>query len=156
MATGINGVITLLQTINSNIDGIESSPLPDNYPRGEINTVDMPMTLVQVNDGSGKRFGFNLDRIQHSYTIWVVCANTITGIQTEQMYDIHNLMDKVLKTYLHEALLQAPNITDNEIAITHPQDIIISGFEENLIYNGNEYQGFTLTVPVHEKGNLSP
>jgi hypothetical protein len=156
MATGINGVISLLQAINIGVTGINSAPEPSNYPRGEINTVDMPMCLIQVGDGSAKRFGFNLDRVQHSYIIWVICANTITGIDTEQMFDIHDVMDEMLKTYLRLDMLQAPSGALNEIAVTHPQDITISSFEENLIYNGNEYQGFTLTVPVHEKGLLRP
>lgn len=155
MATGINGVISLLQTINLSINGITSAPLANNYPRGEVNEADMPMALVFVESGNGTRHALGLQRIERSYVIMFLCFNTATGILTEQLYDTHELMDKVLKKYLNEALLQAPTVTLNEIAISYPQQIIASGWMENLIYNGVEYQGFTITIPIHEKGTLA-
>lgn len=154
MATGINGTIGLLQAINATISGVVTAPSVGNYPRGEVSEMDMPMALTFVADGYGKRFAYQLEYIQRTYTIYVICFNTITGVRTEQMEATHNLMDSFLIKYLNEALLQAPSVGLNEIAIVHPQQILASGFEESLYFNGNEYMGFTITVQVHEKGTL--
>lgn len=154
MATGINGIIGLLQTINGTITGVTTAPSVDNYPRGEVNEADMPMALTFVGDGYGKRFAYQLEYIQRTFTIYVICFNTATGIRTEQMQATHDLMDSFLIKYLNEALLQAPSVGNNEIAIVHPQQVLASGFEESLFFNGGEYQGFTITVQVHEKGTL--
>lgn len=155
MATGINGTIGLLQAINLDIDGVRTAPTPDNYPRGEILEVDMPCVLVFTEDGNGTRFAIGLNRIERTYVLTVICRHQTTGIQTENMYATHDLMDKFLKRYLNEALIQAPSPTQNEILIVHPQVVQASGWQENIMVNGNEYHGFTITLQIHEKGDLS-
>lgn len=154
MATGINGAIGLLQAINATISGVVTAPDVGNYPRGEVSEMDMPMALTFVGDGYGKRFAYQLEYIQRTYTIYVICFNTITGVRTEQMQATHDLMDAFLIKYLNRDMLQAPTNLLNEIIVVHPQQIMASGFEESLFFNGNEYMGFTITVQVHEKGTL--
>jgi hypothetical protein len=150
----ITDVITLLQSLHSDIVGIETAPVA--YP-GSISNAQLPCVLVipgraitrQLTSGSGKTYQRGVLRSERNYSI-----RCYVGAIGQNEYDTPSqtaigLLEKFILLYYSRfpltPLVELVSIEDSGI---------ISGGEyvlnQGLTYAGQPYRGFIITAVILE------
>lgn len=151
---GIERMIALLQDIHIELEDVVTAPRElDEYPIGEIGTVDMPMVLVFPEPGSWRQESFNsLIRQDRNFSVMVFVAKHMQGVQTETLRTTVQMMQRFGDAYTDRdnQLLQA---TPSQITMKASAEfpVLDGGYDDQLSYLGHDYIGFEFIVGVYEK-----
>ena len=147
--TGVNGTIALLQNLASTVTGIRYAPQVG-YP-SSLDTAKLPAVLTFASSATTTPISTSFRKIQRDYLL--TCFVDVLGQATSRIR-----MDLTIELLDAMNNLIVPNrhLADN-VRILQTQDSgvmtgadIAYGNADNLVYNGQPYTGFVMTITVIE------
>lgn len=147
--TGVNGTIALLQNLASTVTGIRYAPQVG-YP-SSLDTAKLPAVLTFASSATTTPTSTSFRKIQRDYLL--TCFVDVLGQATSRIR-----MDLTIELLDAMNNLIVPNrhLADNVRILQTKDSGVMTGADiaygnaDNLVYNGQPYTGFVMTITVIE------
>ena len=152
MAKTLIEAANILQEMHRGIEGIESAPYLNEYPRGELNRMDLPMVLCYPGPANWRNpFGMGCTSEARTWNVIVITADPQQGIGFETLEESLKLIDVMGKNY-NDSSNDVATLSDGDMLLVvnqdYPRD---SGFDDEIILGDTVYYGFTFEILVWRK-----
>jgi hypothetical protein len=148
---GVTSTIALIQAIAAGIPGVKLAP--SRYP-ASVNTSDLPMALTWAGPATSQplTFGIVKRKSVRTYDVAVFVEALGQDIGHNRIAAANTMLQAFLDAFLTNTQLAANLRITDEIRDTGvvTGDSSFSGTQARLIYNGQAFTGFVISLVVNE------